>query len=61
MRRSTLIQWLLGIGVLLWLSSMVAESRPSFTTVTVLLAVVFSAFAVRSSKGLMLCVADYRG
>ena len=45
MKRSTLIGWLMGLGIPLWLSSRVVDMHPAYAGAVVLAGLVFSAFA----------------
>jgi hypothetical protein len=45
MRRSTLIGWLLTLGVALWLASSVVDTQPAYALAVGLAVVTFSAFA----------------
>jgi hypothetical protein len=46
MRRSTLIGWLVTLGVALWLSSRVVDTQPAWALAVGLAGLMFSAFAV---------------
>ena len=46
MKRSTLIGWLMGLGIPLWLSSRVVDMHPAYAGAVGLAVLVFSAFVV---------------